>query len=339
MRFDVGPKLERDIDSFKVWRTTDAKTTAAETSCVLSSAAAENLRYYHDWYKDYFTRQQQGQTFFYHVHALGPQGDVVAGSQPSWVSWRVRTPPASGTVLTPSAYRKIPLYYDSQYSSTKKLLPVNVDITTTYYIGRLYGYNKLDELTTRRRELFSRLGAWFLQLEGKAILEAEGTYLPQLAVGAEGSYMLKDTKAPGVSNPTFAFNLEQKDTSRAFHGLFLVASKDWGWLQTGVGWIEGDAPSKLIYLTEFLNNESKSDKGYFVNTRLKITRRFALSAEYLKPLQSVGAPWLLNLQLGNLLRANFDLAYLRYNRGYDILAHLNFRYTLYPSFKSKEKAK
>jgi hypothetical protein len=42
-------------------------------------------------------------------------------------------------------------------------------------------------------------------------------------------------------------------------------------------------------------------------------------------------PYLINFKLGRLLRLNFDLAYLKYRGGYDILGLFQFRYNHFPN--------
>src|SRR5206468_1833004 len=127
----------------------------------------------HDWYKDYFQIQDVGRTMYYRAEAYDVKKNLLGISQPAWVSWRVRRPPPTGVVMTPTAYRRVPIY-DSPYSGASRLLPLNIDLNAIYYIGKLYSYNKLQELTNTRSSLFTRLGIWFLQLDAKLILEREG---------------------------------------------------------------------------------------------------------------------------------------------------------------------
>jgi hypothetical protein len=234
-------------------------------------------------------------------------------------------------MLTPSAYRKIPIY-ESKISGLAHVLPINWDVDLSYYIGRLYGYNQLEELTPTRKNLFNRIGITFLQTDLKFILERERPFVPQIALGLEGASMLRDTGQPNVANPTAEFKAK-KENQRIFGALFVAASKEFDRLRTTLGWMKGSSPSKLIYLTEFLPKASETDTGVFFNLAANFGRRFGLEWELLKPLDSRGSPWLINAQLGRVLHANFDLAYLHYDGGYEILAHLNFRLTVYPGGK------
>ncbi|MBI2071025.1 MAG: hypothetical protein HYT79_10555 [Elusimicrobia bacterium] len=299
-----------------------------------STDTAHPLDYYHDWYKDYFYQADMGRTFAFKVLAFRPDNTVLAVSFPEWLFWKPMQPPPSGLMLTPAAYRRIPLY-DSDASASSKLLPVNVDILASYYIGRLYSYNRLEELTSTRRSLFSRIGVMFWQVDAKVILEREGPLLPELAVGMESSMMLNNAPAPSVSAAP-GVTLTTKEKNRTFNGLFLVASKNFGWFNPSLGWVQGDSPSKLIYLSEFLTRDSDAKSGYFGGVVLKLGRRFALKGELIRPVGVKAAPYLINLQVGQALHANFDLAYLAYERGYEVMAHINFRYTFYPATAGKK---
>lgn len=325
LRFDVPEELKRRIDYFLL-----AKSSQPLMLTDIPASTFSKFAYYHDWHKDYFSKDDVGQTIYYHVEAFGNSG-IAAYSWPLWTAWKVKNFPLTGVMLTPSAYRRIPLY-ESQVSQTRDLLPINWDWVMSYYIGRLYGYNQLEELASSRKNLFSRVGVSFLQTDLKFILERERKYFPQLAFGLEATQMIRDTSPPDVSNPSAEF-LVKKGNQRSFGGLFLAASKEIGWFRSTIGWMQGTSPSKVIYLTELLPKASESDSGVFFNVSAAANKRFGIQWELLKPLRAKNSPWLINAQLGRLLHANFDVAYLHYEKGYEILAHLNFRLTVYPGGK------
>ncbi|MBI4667648.1 MAG: hypothetical protein HY747_00435 [Elusimicrobia bacterium] len=337
LRFEPDRELRRSLDHFLVLRTTEnieGIPTRETISHDVSTDTAARLEYYHDWYKDYFYSSDLRRTFHYKIAAYGQNSKILAVSEPEWTSWTVKEIPTPGIMIVPSAYRKVPIY-DTPTGETGKLLPMNIDITTIYFIGRIYSYNRLEELTNQRSVLFTRLGVWFLQLDGKMILEKESRFFPQLAAGAEGAYLLRDSKAPGIQNPTFAFNF-QKENSRSFTGIFAVASKQIGRLQATAGWISGSSPAKLIYLTEFLPSAQQPSQGIFGGISFQVSRRFNFQAEAVRALGTTEKPMLLNIKMGSAAHTNFDVGYLRYNRGFEILGHFSFRYTLYP-FRSKKK--
>ena len=41
-------------------------------------------------------------------------------------------------------------------------------------------------------------------------------------------------------------------------------------------------------------------------------------------------PWLINFKIGYFVKLNFDIAYLKYQGGYDVLGVLQFRYNYFP---------
>lgn len=323
LRFTPASSILKSIDQYLVLRT----TSPFESSAV-STDSAVWVEYYHDWYKDYFYPQDLRKTFYYQVQAYDIQKRRLAISEPPWYPWTVYEVPEPGVMLAPTAYRKVPLY-DSPGGVVGRLLPVNFDITTIYFIGRIYGHNELEELTNTRNVLFTRIGTWFLQMDGKVILERESRLFPQLAVGAEGAVLLRDGKAPGISNPSFAFNF-QKENSRKFTGLYAVTSKQMRQTQVSIGGIVGSSPAKLVYLTEFLPSASQPDKAIFGGLEWRVTPKFSLESEVIYALGTPENPWLLNFKMGTAAHTNFDVGYLHYRRGYEVLAHISFRYTLYP---------
>ncbi|MEK7287961.1 MAG: hypothetical protein AAB091_05330 [Elusimicrobiota bacterium] len=325
LRFPPAPALARRVDRFLVLR-----STGDPNGPVVSTDTAVWLDYYHDWYKDYYYPGDLRRTFYYQVQAYDAESRLLARNDPPWYPWTVFDVPAQGLILVPTAYRKIPLY-DSPTAEIGRLLPVNFDITTIYFIGRIYGHNDLNELTNTRNVLFTRVGTSFIQLDGKVILEKESRRFPQIAVGAEGAALLRD----GAQNPSFSVNF-QKENSRKFTGLYAVASKQLRQAQFSLGWIAGSSPAKLIYLTELLPSAIQPDRGLFGGIRWQLTRKFSLETELIQTLGTPEKPWLLNLKLGSAVHTNFDVGYLHYRRGYEILAHFSFRYTLYPRLSKRK---
>lgn len=328
VRFYPSDEIKRRIDHFLVYRSGVEKGRV-----VASTDTAARLNYYHDWYKDYFYENERGKTFAYRVEAYDLRGGKIGASEPEWNYWKARRLQRAGIMMTPSAYRQIP-FYGSTDSGSSALFPINVDVTASYYIGRLYSYNRYDELTKTRRSLFSRIGVMFWQVDTKVILEREGRYFPQLALGAEGSMMLNNAPAPDVSAAP-GITLTTKEKNRTFNGLFLVVSKDLGWINPTIGYMRGESPSKLIYLAEYLTKESEAKAGLFAGMVLRLGRKLSLHSEFIRPVGAKASPFLVNLQVGRALHTNFDVAYMKYDRAYEILAHINFRYTMYPTYGKK----
>ena len=168
LKFPVSADLKNQLDHFLVWRTTGVSGDVSPSA----NSLAARLDYYHDWYKDYFYAGDLRQTFYYDVGAYDNSDRVIARGAPRNLPWIVREIPTSGLMLVPTAYRRVPMY-DSASASVRRILPINLDITTIYFIGRIYGYNTLEELTNSRRVLFTRLGEGFIKIDVKVILEKE----------------------------------------------------------------------------------------------------------------------------------------------------------------------
>jgi len=57
---------------------------------------------------------------------------------------------------------------------------------------------------------------------------------------------------------------------------------------------------------------------------------YPLGVEVMKFNGSPLNPWLINFKVGYFIKLNFDIAYLKYQGGYDVLGVLQFRYNHFP---------
>ena len=46
---------------------------------------------------------------------------------------------------------------------------------------------------------------------------------------------------------------------------------------------------------------------------------------------AAAAPYMLNFKIGRFLKLNFDVAYLKFRNGYELLGLFQFRYNHFPS--------
>jgi len=69
---------------------------------------------------------------------------------------------------------------------------------------------------------------------------------------------------------------------------------------------------------------------YFASGILFPKSFYPVKVEYMKFAPAPLSPYLVNLRIGSLLRLNFDISYLKFKGGYDILGMFSFRYSLYP---------
>lgn len=249
---------------------------------------------------------------------------------------RAKTPPAavSGVVLTPTAYRGA-----GRYSTPG----MGLDINAMYFIGRLYGKNSFP-LAPRKTNYIDRLGVWLLATDGKMQIQSEGDFRPAMAVGGQATFLIRDSPQPSVqAGPSLTVKVGEKSNKLMTDGYF-VTSKKLGPARTSVGVMQGNIGDIVGSLSEFLTPEAlQFYAGYAKGTKLlSHTVPFASIFMLPKPEYPLGfeimkfngsplSPWLINFKLGHFLKMNFDLSFLKYRGGYDILGVLQFRYNQFPN--------
>ena len=240
-------------------------------------------------------------------------------------------------MLTPTAYR----------ANGAQGLGLNLDFTASYYIGRLYGQNHL-EWSTRKTNFIDRVGVWFLNIDGKMQIQEEGRIKPATAVGAMAIFNFRDVPQPALQGP---FNLTVKTSNpntKAMTGAYLVFTKKFHRrAYVSLGYLGGNAVNQISFLSEFLTPEALAFSGHtgqtvtghsmlFGSAVYHIKPGYPISLEFLKPQAVPASPMLFNFHIGSYLHLNFDIAYLKFQGGYDLLGFFNFRYSFFPRFQSQE---
>ncbi|MEE8425431.1 MAG: hypothetical protein V3S11_06360 [Elusimicrobiota bacterium] len=234
----------------------------------------------------------------------------------------------SGIVMTPTAYRGI-----NQYNRPG----LSLDINTVYFIGRLYGKNSI---STKKTNYIDRIGVWFVSADAKMQIQSEGDIRPAVAVGGHGTFHFRDAPQPKPQG-NFTVTFSPKKT-RTFSDGYLVATKSIFGVKSSLGFAHGNAGDRIGELTEFLNPDSlfflsgkarekpKSNSVLFGSLMYLPKPNLPLAIEFLKPNGMVLNPILINLKVGYFLKLNFDLAYLKFDGGWDLLGMFQFRYTHFP---------
>lgn len=244
-------------------------------------------------------------------------------------------PPAavSGIVFTPTAWRGAGFY---------KTPGLGLDVNAAYMIGRLYGKNSFAN-SPRKTNYIDRVGVWMLTADGKIQMQSEGDIRPAIAVGGQGIFLFRDSGQPKVDdpNPTVTVNASQKTTKLLSDG-YLVVSKKFGPARTSVGFMEGSAGNMVAEFSEFLTPDAlrffankgttfvRSHSMPFASVLLLPKPEYPLAVEYIKFNGAALNPWMINLKVGYFLKLNFDLAFLKFDGGYDLLGMLQFRYNHFP---------
>jgi len=247
---------------------------------------------------------------------------------------RIVTPPTAvgGVLLTPTAWRGAGRFENPGLA---------LDINAAYFIGRLYGKTSYPD-APRKTNYIDRLGLWTLTVDGKMQVQSETKWRPAVAVGGQAMLLFRDSPQPTVTAPGVSVKIDTKNTKILTDGYF-VASKKLGPVRSSVGVMQGTIGNLAANMSEFLTPEAikfylRDNSGTQVVSR---TVPFASAFYLLKPDYPVGVeimkfngaarqPMLINFKLGRFLKLNFDLAYLRYKGGYDVLGFFQFRYNHFP---------
>ncbi len=259
----------------------------------------------------------------------------VAGQPPSTSTTTVRRPtgPASlsGVVLTPTAYR----------GTGRQVLGLNLDFVGAYYIGRIYGKNDL-QWTIDKKNYVDRIGQWFFMVDGKMQIQTEGPVRPAVASGVIGSYVFRDGAAAAVGSISGATTIKPAAT-QSLAGTYLVATKRV--LRTVVlsgGIMDGDIASQPYLLSDFISSpQALLLSGHPGQTPHANSMLFGsllwtsdptspFGIEFMKPTGAPLKPVLINVRLGHFRFATFELAYLGFQGGWDLLGNITFRYTQFP---------
>ncbi len=248
----------------------------------------------------------------------------------------LKLPPVavSGVVMTPTAYRGL---------DRVNRPGLGMDVNAAYYIGRLYGKNSLDQNT--KTNYLDRLGVFFVSADGKIQVQSEGKYRPAMAVGGRGTVTARDAPQPTVVTVQVS-----GDTTRVLSDAYWVVSKRIGELRSSFGYSLGNNGERVALLTEFLsdqgllfaghpNQHADSKSTVFGSLMWMPHQNYPLAVEFMKPNGMALNPILLNFKIGYFLKLNFDLAYLRFRGGWDLLGQLQYRYTYFPRQRPKDPRK
>lgn len=234
----------------------------------------------------------------------------------------------SGMVLMPTAYR----------STGRNSIGLNLDINAAYYIGRLYGKNSYT-WTTNKKNYLDRIGLWVLSADAKMTVQTEQDWRPALAAGALGMFTVRDSGQPKLDNPTVQVNVNSTDKLAS---AYVVASKKWTdkFIFT-LGYMEGSVPDIMPQLSEYLTAAAMTLNGHDGQQCTSRSMAFGgiiwlprpdrpITLEIMAPQGAPGSPKLFNLHLGSLLHMNFEVSYLNFDGGWDLLGMFQFRYNYFP---------
>jgi len=242
--------------------------------------------------------------------------------------------PLSGLVMMPTAYR----------ARGKNAIGLGLDLNAAYFIGRLYGKNKLN-WTIEKTNYIDRIGLWLLSADSKMQVQTEGKYRPAMAAGVQGIFKFRDAPQPPING---TFNLTVKATgnkTETFANAYMVLTKRLHpKFIVNAGYSDGDMPKVIYGLSEFLSRESinqTNNRSLTAPINIPTGMLFGgimwmpslntpLALEVMVPQGAPMQPKLFNLHLGSLLKLNFEISYLTFKGGWDLLGMFQFRYNFLP---------
>jgi len=260
--------------------------------------------------------------------------DVTEKPKPAETKSKFITPPSavSGLILTPTAYR----------GAGKNNNPgLGLDINAAYFIGRLYGKNNYQD-ASRHTNYIDRVGLWTLTADGKMQIQSDAGWRPAVAVGGQAMLVFRDSPQPTVTAPGVSVKIDAKKT-KILTDAYVVASKSIYKTRLSAGVMQGSIGEFVSGLSEFLTPEALKFYAHnppgtevhcrtvpFASALYLIKPDYPIGVEFLKFNGAAASPYMLDFKIGRFLKLNFDVAYLKFRNGYELLGLFQFRYNHFP---------
>ncbi|MCX5785812.1 MAG: hypothetical protein NTX59_08980 [Elusimicrobia bacterium] len=252
-------------------------------------------------------------------------------SQPSQpAKYKDASIPLSGIVLMPTAYR----------GRDKNTIGLGLDINASYFIGRLYGKNSFSWTRTKTNYL-DRVGLWLLTADAKMLIQTEGRWRPAVASGVQGIFKFRDAPQPALNQTvTLTVKATGKTTDTYANAYLVMTKRLHPKFLISAGYSDGDMPKVLYQMSEFLSKDALTLNGrakqnvppgmLFGGFMWLPKTDSTIGAEFIIPQGAPQSPKLINFHLGTLLKLNFEVSYLSFKGGWDLLGMFQFRYNYFP---------
>lgn len=257
-----------------------------------------------------------------------PRAEKAGPSKPA--AYEEGKVPLSGIVLMPTAYR----------GRGRNAVGLGLDINAAYYIGRLYGKNSYN-WTISKKNYLDRLGIWLLSADSKMQVQTEGAWRPAMSAGVQGILKFRDSPQPTLSSQfTATTKINSKNTDTFANAYVVLTKRLHPKFLVNAGYSDGDMPKVIYSFSEFLSKEALSLNGH-PNAAIPSGMLFGgfmwlpkkdspIGMEFMLPQGAPMSPKLINLHLGTLLKLNFEMSYLTFKGGWDLLGMFQFRYNYLP---------
>lgn len=256
-----------------------------------------------------------------------------AGKPTATAPLRVAPPtPLSGVIFTPTAYRG----HDQDNSPG-----LGLDINAAYVIGRLYGKNSFKNSPAKTNYL-DQVGVWMLTADGKMQLQSETEIRPAVAFGTQGTLLFRDTSQPTASGPGPVTANVSNNSTQLLSDAYLVMTKKFYFTRLSLGIMFGDFGDAVAQFSNFLSPTAlefyAQDPGQtvvshtipFMNVIFMPTSNHPIELEAMNFDGAALHPMLINLKASHYLKMDFNLGYLKFDGGYDLLGIIAYRYNFWP---------
>ncbi len=249
---------------------------------------------------------------------------------------RVAPPaPLSGVVFTPTAYRG----HDQDNSPG-----LGLDINADYIIGRLYGKNSFKNSPAKTNYL-DQVGVWMLSADGKMQLQSETNIRPAVAFGTQGTLLFRDTSQPtasGAGSTNVTAQVSNNNGTQMLGDAYFVMTKKIYFVRLSAGMMFGDwgdavaqfsnflSPTALTFYAQDPNQTVMSHTVPFVNAIFMATSNHPIELEAMQFNGAALHPMLINLKASHYLKTDFNLGFLKFSGGYDLLGTIAVRYNFWP---------
>ncbi len=239
----------------------------------------------------------------------------------------------SGIILMPTAYR----------GKGRNSIGLGLDFNGSYYIGRLYGKNTY-AWTSEKKNYLDRVGLWLFSADSKMQVQTEGRWRPAMAAGVQGMLKISDASQPTLNSPSVTTKVDSAGTETYANAYIALSKRLHPKFIVNAGYSDGDMPKVIYSLSEFTskeainlgNNRSSTDPvamptGMLFGGFMWLPKPDSpIGLEVMIPQGGPQSPKLFNLHLGTLLKLNFELSYLTFKNGWDLMGMFQFRYNYLP---------
>jgi hypothetical protein len=184
-----------------------------------------------------------------------------------------------------------------------------------------------------------------LSADGKMQLQSETRLRPAVAFGTQGTLLFRDTSQPtasGSGSTNVTAQVSNNNGTQLLGDAYFVMTKKIYFARLSAGMMFGDwgdavaqfsnflSPTALTFYAQEPNQTVVSHTIPFVNAIFMATSNHPIELEAMQFNGAALHPMLINLKASHYLKTDFNLGFLKFSGGYDILGIIAVRYNFWP---------